>query len=150
MKQFRNFDHQNQNTNGAIEHWHHTMKMHLRTEKLPKQGRSIVWLLGMLTDDLELFYWCMLSLKFQGAIRNTVKEAHLWASIHKARKIADSGVRNLDVGADGIRRAEVTTCKPNCSPKVYIVTNYNKDDASCTCGHSEQGNTCKHQVVTLS
>lgn len=122
------------------------MKQHLRTEKANKSGRSVIWLLGMLTEDMELFYWCMLALKYQGAIKNTVKEAYVWNSIHKARKIVDSAVRHLDVGADGIRRAQVTTKKPEGREKVYIVVNFDKDDCTCTCGHSEQGNTCKHQV----
>ena len=79
-----------------------------------------------------------------------MKEKYVWASIHKARTIDPENVTLLDQGPDGRSRALVKTIRLNENDKeivkVHIVENYQKDDCTCTCGHSEQGNTCKHQV----
>lgn len=88
---FRQYKHANQNTNGGVEWWHHTLKQELKIDKYTISGCTIIWLL-LRTAALENHYYCIGSLKFQGRIRNRTIEKYVWDSIHRARAISDEHV----------------------------------------------------------
>lgn len=141
---FRQFNHANQNTNGAIERWHGTLKRYLREEKSTKVGRKVVWLLEQLVNQLEYHYWCMSCMKWQGRVRNRKIEDIIWKAILKARNISDADVKYEEDGTVAFVRSQK---KPQ---EWHVREGYLGDTCICTWGSSTQGNTCKHQVRSIS
>lgn len=91
VRNFRKFKHANQDTNGAVERWHATLKLHLRMEKPFKVGRKVVRLVTQLVNNLEHFFWCLSCIKWQGRVRNKNIENYVWSAIRKARTIGTDG-----------------------------------------------------------
>lgn len=145
VKSFRKYRHANQQTNGGVERWHATLKLHLRMEKPFKRGRKIVWLVTQLVSELEHFYWCMSCMKWQGRVRNKNIENYVWAAILKARNIPDEHVIWLSDGKSAQVRSQ-TEGKGGS----HMVQDYESPHCLCTCSQAVQGNMCKHQVMSLS
>ncbi|KAL3696718.1 hypothetical protein R1sor_010794 [Riccia sorocarpa] len=144
-KDFRNFRHNNQDTNGAIERWHRTFKSHLSAERNWKTGRRVSWLLHILTDDIEALYWCLAQLKVQGRMCNRIKGKYALTAIENARSIPDNMVtiEQLDERNCGFVRS---VSNPD---KVHEIVGFDTDTAACTCPQGTQGNICKHQIKCL-
>lgn len=70
----------------------------------------------------------------------------MWKSIHKAKAIADSDVIFMEHEGQCIAQVKSTSEEG----KEHLFVNYNKDKCYCTCGMSQQGNSCKHQVRIIS
>ncbi|CAM6098660.1 unnamed protein product [Calypogeia fissa] len=139
----RRFKHANQNTNGAIERGHNTLKGHLRLEKTSKVGRKIVWLVEQLVHQLEHYYWCMSCMKWQGRVRNRKIEDIIWKAILKARTIPDQDVTFEEDGNIALVRSQKNP------ENWHAVEGWAGNACVCTCGSSVQGNTCKHQIKLL-
>lgn len=142
VKGYRKFRHSNQETNGAIERWHATLKLFLRKDKPYKIGRKVVWLVCQLVSDVENYFWTMDNLKWQGAVRNKKIEDIVWAAIHKARTIPDADVRFEEDG-------DIARVRSQTPPheEWHALENYMQEECVCSCGQGLQGNTCKHQVI---
>lgn len=67
---YKKFKHSHQETDGAIERWHATLKFLLRVDKPYKQGRMVCWLV----IQLESFDW-------DSWIQLSRHASHLWTSI---------------------------------------------------------------------
>ncbi|KAL3688380.1 hypothetical protein R1sor_014689 [Riccia sorocarpa] len=144
-KEFREFKHNNQNTNGAIERWHRTLKVHLRASRKGKSNRRVSWLLHILIDTIENHYWCMASLKQQGKIRNNIMKELVVTAIEHAETIPDQ-----DVSMHIIDSKKCAFVRSQTRPwQQHEVTSFVTDSAACTCSQGAQGNTCKHQSKCL-
>ncbi|KAL3693014.1 hypothetical protein R1sor_006665 [Riccia sorocarpa] len=141
-RDFGKFKHNNQETNGAIERWHQTLKTHLRAERKWKSGRQISCLLHVLMDEIESLYWCLAQLKKQGRICNRIRQQYALTTIKNARAIPDSSVNFTII--DGTNCAFVQSL--STTGKVHEVIAYHTDLATCTCLDATQGNICKHQI----
>ncbi|KAL3679342.1 hypothetical protein R1sor_022298 [Riccia sorocarpa] len=144
-KQYRDFRHNNQNINGAIERWHRTLKVHLRASRKGRSNRHVSWLLHILVDVIENYYWCLASLKQQGHIRNTIIHKLVLSAIENARTIPDEHVSMHVI--DGKNCAFVRS--QNKPWQQHEVTSFDTDAASCTCSQGSQGSFCKHQIKCL-
>ncbi|KAL3685941.1 hypothetical protein R1sor_003963 [Riccia sorocarpa] len=144
-KQYRDFKHNNQNINGAIERWHRTLKVHLRASRKGRPNRRVSWLLHILVDVIENYYWCLASLKQQGHIRNSIVHKLLLSAIENARTIPDEHVSVHVI--DGKNCAFVRS--QNKPWQQHEVTSFDSDAASCTCSQGAQGSICKHQIKCL-
>ncbi|CAM6099313.1 unnamed protein product [Calypogeia fissa] len=145
VRNFRKFKHANQDTNGGVERWHATLKLHLRTEKPFKLGRKVLWLVTTLVNELEHFYWCMSCMKWQRRIRNRKIENYVWEAILKARDIPDDDVAFFDESDTAMVRSQT----PPPQAEWHVLENYGSEAFVCTCESSVQGNTCKHQMKIL-
>ncbi|KAL3687890.1 hypothetical protein R1sor_014199 [Riccia sorocarpa] len=145
-KMYRQYQHSNQESQGAIERWHSTLKTHLRCSRRGKAARKIFWLLQILTDTLETFFWCASELKRQGRLRNNIVGRLVLAAILKAKSIPDSSVLEQS-NVDG---KEVVWIRSVSDPsRIHEVVGWNSDKGGCTCGWAVQGNVCKHQIKIL-
>lgn len=143
----RKYNHANQNTNGGIERWHHTLKVELKTDKQTIKGRSLVWLLENIRV-IENHYWCISANKFQGRIANRTIEGHVHKCLNRAKAIPDEYVKLLEYGSHKCASVRSTSSKYE-GMKEHLVTDWDLDSCTCTCGYSLQGNSCKHQVRLL-
>ncbi|KAL3684714.1 hypothetical protein R1sor_002736 [Riccia sorocarpa] len=142
---YRTHKHANQNTTGALERWHATLKAHIRSSTYTKARRKISWLAILLTSTIELYYWCSSELKEQGRIRNKVVEGQVVTVCAKAETIPDTAIMHLEV--DNIR---VRVCQSSSKPGVfYTITDWGTPDSRCTCQMASEGNLCKHEVKAL-
>ncbi|KAL3679156.1 hypothetical protein R1sor_022112 [Riccia sorocarpa] len=145
-KVYRQYQHSNQESQGAIERWHSTLKTYLRCSRRGKAGRKVFWLLQILTDTLETFFWCASELKRQGRLRNNIVGRLVLAAILKAKSIPDSSVLEQS-NVDG---KEVAWIRSVSDPsRIHEVVGWNSDKGGCTCGWAVQGNVCKHQIKIL-
>ncbi|KAL3675587.1 hypothetical protein R1sor_025535 [Riccia sorocarpa] len=145
-KAYRMYAHANQESQGSIERWHATLKQYLRGSKKGKMSRRVVWLVSMLTDKIEPFYYCSAELKQQGHLRNRIVASLVIAAIRKARDIPITDVIQC-VEQNGKKIALVTSqSRRDC---LHEVRGWDSDDCTCTCGFSIQGNACKHQIRCL-
>ncbi|KAL3682915.1 hypothetical protein R1sor_000937 [Riccia sorocarpa] len=87
VKAYRSYAHSNQNSQGSIERWHATLKQYLRVSKKEKISRRMIWLVTMLTEKVEAFYYYASELKQQSQIRNRIMASVVVAVIRKAREI---------------------------------------------------------------
>lgn len=142
---FRLYNHANQNTNGGIERWHHTLKVELKADKTTVRGRSIPWLIERL-KAIENHYWCMSANKFQGRLRNRTVEQHVHKCLNRAKAIPDHFVSLFESGSSQCASVKSMSTKYTTF-KEHVVTDWNWDACQCTCGYSVKGNACKHQVL---
>lgn len=142
-KKHRNYAHANQDSNGGIERWHSTLKTHLRASRKNKGNRTVSWLITMLTDTIESFFWCSAELKHQGRLRNQIIGRLVLAAIRKAKDIPDDNV-TMYKSEEGMTMGRVISC--NNSQRAHEINGYDTHTAACTCGSALQGNICKHQV----
>ncbi|KAL3694150.1 hypothetical protein R1sor_007801 [Riccia sorocarpa] len=126
--------------------------MACNTEAIPQglqeseAARRVVWLIMMLTDRLEPFYFCTSELKQQGHIRNRIVGKLVIKAIKRARDIPDSHVIPCPP-QNGMKMALVSSQSRNLC--FHEVNGWDKDICTCTCGSSIQGNVCKHQIKCL-
>ncbi|KAL3680109.1 hypothetical protein R1sor_023065 [Riccia sorocarpa] len=145
-KGYRAYAHANQDSQGSIERWHATLKQYLRGSRKEKSSRRVVWLVMMLTERLEPFYYCTSELKEQGHIRNRIVAKFVIAAIKKAREIPDTSVIPCPP-LNGLKLALVSSSsRAHCFHEVH---GWDKDSCTCTCGLSVQGNVCKHRIKCL-
>ncbi|KAL3699913.1 hypothetical protein R1sor_017935 [Riccia sorocarpa] len=145
-KAYRNYPHSNQDSQGSIERWHATLKQYLRGSKKGKMSRRVVWLITMLTEKIEPFYYCAAELKQQGVIRNRIVAGLVLAAIRSAQKIPDINVIRMPA-QNGTKVSLVASeSRPSC---LHEVMGWDTDLCSCTCGFAIQGNVCKHQIKCL-
>ncbi|KAL3701153.1 hypothetical protein R1sor_019175 [Riccia sorocarpa] len=145
-KVYRQYQHNNQESQGGIERWHSTLKAHLRCSRRGKSGRKIFWLVRMLTETVETFFWCASELKRQGRLRNNIVGRLVLASIIKAKDMPDSNVLDQST-VDG---KEVAWVRSGSDPsRIHEVVGWNSDKGGCSCGWAVQGNVCKHQIKVL-
>ncbi|KAL3691667.1 hypothetical protein R1sor_005318 [Riccia sorocarpa] len=145
-KAYRNYPHSNQDSQGSIERWHSTLKQYLRGSKKGKMSRQVVWLISMLTDKVEPFFYCASELKQQGQTRNRIVASIVLAAIRKTRLIPNGHVIPCP-DQNGTKLCLVRSeSKPSC---LHQVCGWDTDICSCTCGFSIQGNVCKHQIKCL-
>ncbi|KAL3699139.1 hypothetical protein R1sor_017161 [Riccia sorocarpa] len=71
---YRTHQRANQNTTGAVERWHAILKGHIRSSAFTKTQQTLCWLVILLTEKIELYFWCSFELKLRGRIRNQVVE----------------------------------------------------------------------------
>ncbi|KAL3698676.1 hypothetical protein R1sor_012752 [Riccia sorocarpa] len=113
--QYRTHKRSNQNTSGAVERWHSTLKAHIRSARMTKARRKLSWLVVLLTSTLELYFWCYAELKRQGRIRNRVVEDQVTTICVKAKSILDCYMQIVEEGGfkvkallmDGITETEI-------------------------------------------
>ncbi|KAL3686359.1 hypothetical protein R1sor_008933 [Riccia sorocarpa] len=142
---FRNHKRNNQNTTGAVERWHSTLKAHIRSSRMTKAMRKLSWLVVLLTSTIELYFWCYAELKVQGRIRNKVVEDQVVTVCVKARSILDSSVTTVEVDGLQMRLFQSLSNPDTC----YTVMDWKTKESRCTCTVSAMGNLCKHEVKSL-
>ncbi|KAL3697329.1 hypothetical protein R1sor_011405 [Riccia sorocarpa] len=128
---YRKHKRSNQNTTGAVERWHTTLKAHIRCSRMTKVMRKLSWLVVLLTSTIELYFWCCAELKYQGRIRNKVVEDQIVTVCVKAKSIPDSLVTTVEL--DGtIVRVFTSNSNPDTS---YTVIGWATVDSRCTCSN---------------
>ncbi|KAL3690905.1 hypothetical protein R1sor_004556 [Riccia sorocarpa] len=99
----------------------------------------------MLTEKIELSYWCSSELKLQGRTRNRIVEDQVVSVTVKARSIPNSHMQTVE--SDGVL---FRVCQSQKSPGVfYTVSDWGSTNSKCTCPHSSLGNLCKHEVKAM-
>ncbi|KAL3692757.1 hypothetical protein R1sor_006408 [Riccia sorocarpa] len=135
----------NQNTTGAVERWHATLKAHIRSSRFTRTQRRLSWLVQLLSTTIELYYWCSAELKLQGRIRNRVVEDQVVTVCIKAKSIPDKHVQWTEIDGTLVR-----TCQSQSKPGgFYIISERDSGVPRCTCSQSSLGNLCKHEVKVL-
>ncbi|KAL3683486.1 hypothetical protein R1sor_001508 [Riccia sorocarpa] len=141
---YRNHKGSNQNTTGAVERWHSTVKAHIRSSRMSKVMRKLSWLVVLLTSTIELYFWCTAELKYQGRIRNKVVEDQIVTVCVKAKTIPDSMVMT-ELDGSKVRVFQSSSKPDTC----YTVMDWTTKDSRCTCSMSAAGNVCKHEVKAM-
>lgn len=85
MRLDRDFDHANQETNGAIEAWHHTLKLMIRQKIGDIKALRLDRIIHMLFTCVLPFFWYNLRAKALERKRNYKKEEIILSSLHHAK-----------------------------------------------------------------
>ena len=146
MRAVRHMPRANQNTNGAVEAWHRTMKRMLRRKIGGIQGFRLDRILQFLFEEVLPYFWYQMQCKESGMVTNIKKEEIVLNSLHLAmHSMSDSQVSFVPNSHP--LRAFVTSCQAH--DKKYEVYNVGSNFPTCSCPWAEEGNMCKHQLKCL-
>lgn len=146
MRAVRDMPRANQNTNGAIEAWHLTLKKMIHRVIGAISARRLDRLLNALWEVLIPFFWYQSRTKAHGRVNNSRKEAIVMSSVQAAtHHMTDSMVTFPN------------PLNPNfalCNSKSLLGVQFSVTDVfskfpSCNCRWAEEGNMCKHQIKAL-
>lgn len=136
----------NQNTNGAIEAWHLTLKKMIKRNIGAIGALRLDRVVNSLFQVMLPFFWYQLRCKARGRVINYKKEEIVLNSLHKAMHL----MRDHQVCFPDPRlpnQAVVRSLKPD--GKEHVVRNIFSNFPSCDCKWAEEGNMCKHQLKAL-
>lgn len=136
----------NQNTNGACEAWHGTLKRMVKRKIGFLQSMRCDQLIYHLFSIILPFFWYMVCYKQLGRIINYKKEEIIVNSLHKAMH----SMRDHQIIFPNLNRPQqalFTSLKPN-KPQ-HLIHNIYSTLPSCDCKWANEGNICKHQLKAL-
>eukprot|EP01018_Ginkgo_biloba_P015349 Gb_40997 [translate_table: standard] len=141
VKAMRRLPHSNQETNGAIEAYHGTLKDRLSREAWTGSSRRLDWLVHVLSIRVHAYYWFGQYRKSNGFVQNLHADEYKASAWFKALEIPDS---NVIVDANDSHFVRV---RSQSNPMLmYVVWNPGSEFALCDCYMASCGNICKHVI----
>ncbi|MCO5557588.1 hypothetical protein L7F22_011154 [Adiantum nelumboides] len=138
--------HANQDTNGAIESYHATLKSRFLCGKKYIWGRRIDWLLHKIMTSCLPYFWYVDEAKKGGFVRNKAVQKLIEHSIERAHSIQDGDVSFSHESSSVMARVKSQSFSKGV---YYTVYNADCDWGCCNCAWAMKGNLCKHQVKVM-